>query len=342
MDLDKLLTELAVDGASDIHLRVGSPPLVRRVGRLQPSSGAPLTAEALGQCLGALGFGGAGQGSDRSYAASDALRFRAHSFWAQGQPAVVLRVIPAMIPSLEELGLPPIYRELVSLPGGLVLVGGEGRGGKSTTLAALLQAICASRAVHLVVIEEPIEHLYRDQLGSVTQIEVCSDATSWESALESALRSDAEVIGLGELQGEPMVRRALQAAEMGFLVLAVASGRAPREVLGHLEREAGSDAASRDSLRQALAAQVTAVCCQRLVPSSRNGLLPLCEVMLSAAATRARIAQGRLTSLDGLVQSYDQHLLEWVERGQIQPQAALELADDKSALEQHLHPEPAS
>jgi pilus retraction protein PilT len=341
MQFRSLLQKVTADGASDVHLRVGLPPFVRKDGVLSASGEEPVGTGQIAALLAALGRPAETGVLDGTYALSETCRVRVHAFQVQGQWSAVLRVVPARIPTLAELRLPETYAELCALPQGLVLIGGAARSGRSTTLAAMLQTINRNRAAHLIVVEEPIEHLYRDELASVTQIEVRSDAPSWEAALDAAIRSDADVIALGELRGERLVLRALEAAEMGLLVVAVAAGMDASVVLRELHGQVGAE--RQGALALGLATHLRAVVCQRLVPSVGGTLRPLCQVLLSSGAVRDCLARGQYEQLSALLTeddgrdaalSYDRHLLALLEAGEIEPQTAAGLAEDRRLIEQ--------
>ncbi len=278
--------------------------------------------------------------SDTSFALDEECRFRAHLFLVQSEWALVLRVIPPRIPLLSDLRLPPPYEALCGAERGVILIGGESGSGRSTTLAAMAQTINLSRSVHVVVIEEPIEHLYRDERASISQVEVFNDAASWESALETAVRSDVDVIVLSQISGEVVIRVALEAAELGILVLAGGGGSTPELVLGRLLAQVSGS--KRPALQESLARQLKAVACQRLIPGGLSRLEPNCEILIATNATRSAIASGEFYDLGKLVRigdpregmlSFDAHLEEMLSAGRISRKTALEHAFQKRQFE---------
>src|SRR5207244_5668468 len=210
---------------SDLHLKAGSPPLVRQSGELRRLERVPLTAgelEALAETLvperRRARFDEDGE-VDFAHSVPGVGRYRANLFRQRGSVGVVFRRLRLGGPSCEEAGLPPIVQKLAEESRGLVLVTGPTGSGKTTTLSAMIEYINATRAVHVVTIEDPIEVLYSDKLAAINQREVGQDSKTFLSALRASLRQDPDVILVGEMRDQETVRAALQAAETGHLVL---------------------------------------------------------------------------------------------------------------------------
>src|ERR671935_1147942 len=227
MDLNPLLRRAVELGASDIHFKIGQPPVLRRDGSLGPMDGAPaLTEEDLRTILEAVAaiaphklkaFEENGD-LDIAYESDDLPRFRVNAFRQRGATSFAFRVIPKNVPSFEQLSLPPGVRKLAEEHRGLVLVTGATGSGKTTTLAAMIDYMNRSRRQHIVTIEDPIEIIHPDHGCIVNQREVGLDTESFHQALRRALRQDPDVILIGELRDAETAQTALQAAESGHLV----------------------------------------------------------------------------------------------------------------------------
>jgi len=224
--LRELLEEMVKLNASDLHLTVGSPPVVRVDGRLQRLNYDVLTSEQTKKlCYSMLTekqklkFE---QNSelDFSFGIEQMSRFRCNVFMQRGNIAVVLRQIPYKIRTFDELGLPKVIAEFAKLPRGLVLVTGPTGSGKSTTLAAIIDKINRERPVHIITVEDPIEYLHRHQAALVNQREVYSDTTSFATALKYALREDPDVVLVGEMRDLETIEAALSISETGHLAFA--------------------------------------------------------------------------------------------------------------------------
>jgi len=231
MQLEAILKS-AVDGdASDVHFKVGLPPVLRVNGLLYPfAASPPLDRDALEAFAAALcpehllaRFSG-GVEVDFSHNIPNVGRFRVHLFRTRGNPGLVLRHLPATVRTFRELRLPPALEEISAAPSGLVLVTGEAGGGKSTTLAAMIDHVNRRRTVHIVTIESPIEQVFTDNHSVIDQREVGTDSPSFAAALRAVSREDANVVMLSALPDRETADAALAQAESGRLVLAVSGG----------------------------------------------------------------------------------------------------------------------
>jgi twitching motility protein PilT len=228
MELNPLLRRAVELGASDIHLKVGVPPILRRDGSLGPLEGAPLVSdrdvEGVLEVVGKrsperfAAFADTGD-LDIAYQEEDLPRFRVNAFRQRGHISFAFRVIPKNVPNFEMLNLPVGVRRLAEEHRGLVLVTGATGSGKTTTLAAMIDHMNKTRHQHIVTIEDPIEVLHSDQSCIVNQREIGLDTTDFMQALRRALRQDPDVILIGELRDAETAQTALQAAESGHLVL---------------------------------------------------------------------------------------------------------------------------
>ncbi len=307
--LDALLAEAAARGASDLHLTVGVPPLVRVDGELLRLEDRPvLTPEATAQ-LAHSRFGSAqrarferGEEIDLAFDVPGVARFRCNVFWQRGSVAAVYRLIPNRIRPFDELGLPPVLRTLVELHSGLVLVTGPTGSGKSTTLAAMVDAINATHGRHVLTIEDPIEFVHRHKRAIVNQREVRTDTASFGSALRAVLREDPDVVLIGEMRDVETVEAALRIAETGHLALATLhTGSAVQTVNRIVDVfPAGQQAQVRLQLSMVLEGLV----CQTLVPAAGGrGRVAAVEAMVATPAVRNLIRQAKNQQLQTAIQT---------------------------------------
>ncbi len=293
MELNPLLRRAVELGASDIHLKVGVPPILRRDGALGPLEESPLVTdrdtEAVLQIVGKrsperlAAFKDTGD-LDIAYQEQDLPRFRVNAFRQRGHISVAFRVIPKNVPNFEMLGLPPGIRRLADEHRGLVLVTGATGSGKTTTLAAMIDHINRSRQQHIVTIEDPIEILHSDHSCIVNQREIGLDTRDFTQALRRALRQDPDVILIGELRDAESAQTALQAAESGHLVLSTLHTVDAAETIGRMVEFFPE--AKQQMIRSIMAGVLRGVVSQRLLPRIDGGRIAAVEVMV----TNARIA----------------------------------------------------
>src|SRR3954453_4146719 len=225
MHINDLLQTAVTSGASDLHLKVGSYPMMRVSGTLVVCSEEKRLERSDTEAMAGVLFSEEqrdkfrrAQEVDLAYSIPGLGRFRVNVFQQRGTVGLVLRVIPMRIKTIDELGLPPVLKRIASEERGLVLVPGTTGSGKSTTLAAMIDYINATRSAHVMTVEDPIEYLHRDNRSLVNQREVNVDAPSFAHALRAALRQDPDVILVGEMRDVETVETALHAAETGHLV----------------------------------------------------------------------------------------------------------------------------
>ena len=337
--IDELLRVAAAFGASDLHCKAGSQPFMRIGGELRPISTAPrLTQEdTLDMAFSMMSnrqkqrFKEVSE-ADIAYGVSGLGRFRANIFQQRGTVGMVLRVIPDKVRTVTELGLPPVVERIAEDQRGLILVTGTTGSGKSTTLAALIDHINATRGGHIITIEDPIEFLHRDKKSFVTQREVDVDTRSFAEALRGALRQDPDVILVGEMRDRETIETALTAAETGHLVLSTLHTLDATETIRrivscfepHLQK----------SVRIQLAGILRAVVSMRLVRSADGaGRVPACEVLVSTGLIRDYIINEEKTSQvrDAIaagtsqygMQTFDQSLFTLHQSGLIAMEEAL-------------------
>ena len=340
-DLDATLRETMRLGASDLHLKAGVAPRVRVDGELRPLPGldalTPEAAEAvktqvLRWPIKREQFERVGS-ADLSYYVGDA-RFRVAAFLQRGNPSFVFRTIPAA-PQAGSLGIPGVVLEWPLAPRGLIVVTGPTGSGKSTTVAALLGLVNAQRNCHIVTIEDPVEFLHEDRVAMISQREIGIDAPSYHEALRAALRQDPDVIMIGEVRDEESAITALRAAETGHLVICTMH---TLDAVETIERFVDLFGLNRHDLaRRMLAATLVGVISQRLVPASQGGRRLNAEVLVNSARIRDLISGGagdtlvRKAIAEGDfygMRTFDQCLLDQVQRGQVGRDDALAIASN--------------
>ena len=294
--LTTLLAAASAQGASDLHIRVGGPPLLRIGGALVPLE-MPALDEAACEGLVEACFQRERdreaflehQECDFAFDDAQAGRFRGNAYRTKGSAAVVLRHVREKVPSLRDLGHPDSVAALADVHEGLVLVGGPTGSGKSTTLASMVDRINRTRRCHILTIEDPIEFVHRDITASVSQREIHTDTEDFPTALRSGLRQDPDVILVGEIRDRETVRTALQAAETGHLVLASIHAKSTTEAVNRVVDffEAAEQRQARTSLAEALRGVVI----QRLVSDAQDPgrRVPALEVLVNTARVREAI-----------------------------------------------------
>ena len=344
MHINELLKVAVTSGSSDLHLKVGSYPMMRVNGSLVVASAEKRLdrpdTEAMAHALFTpehLEKFRRSQEVDLAYSVAGLGRFRVNVFQQRGTVGLVLRVIPTRIKTIDELGLPPVLKRIASEERGLVLVTGTTGSGKSTTLAAMIDYINATRAAHIMTVEDPIEYLHRDHHSLVNQREVAVDTQSFSQALRSALRQDPDVILVGEMRDFETVDTALLAAETGHLVLSTLHTLDATETINRII--AVFPPHQQRQVRIQLASVLKAAISQRLLPRADGaGRVVAVEVMVSTALIRdavvdkdktsmihGAIAQG--TSQYGM-QTFDQSIFGLYQRGFVTLEEALRWASN--------------
>src|SRR5213080_328533 len=290
--IDDLLVTATAHFASDLHLKVGSFPIVRIGGELYPIADAPRLSpeDTLEMAFSMMSNRQKQKLKDNSevdiaYSVKGLGRFRANIFQQRGTVSIVLRVIPDQTRNATSLGLPPVIDRIADERRGLILVTGSTGSGKSTTLAAMIDRINSTRSGHIVTIEDPIEFLHRDKQAFVTQREVDVDTRSFAEALRGALRQDPDVILVGEMRDKETIETALTAAETGHLVLSTLHTLDATETITRIVSSFPSH--QQKSVRIQLAGILKAVISMRLVRAAKGaGRVPAIEVMVATALIR--------------------------------------------------------
>src|SRR3954453_1783652 len=301
--VDRLLTALWDLGATDLIMTVGAPPLMRLNGDLQPFNGDELlttddTESILDSILTGQNrepFTDDSRELDFSFTWQEKARIRGNAYRQRGNVGVALRLIPHEIPSFEWLGVPEPVRGWAELRRGLVLVTGPTGGGKSTTLAALIDWINQNRRVHIITIEDPIEYVHAHSMSAVDQREVGDDTDSFSDALRSALREDPDVLLVGEMRDLESIRFALTIAETGHLVFATLHTNDVAQALDRFVDVFPHE--QQQQIRVQLANTLSGICYQRLLPRLDGGLTAAYEVMVANSAVRNLVREGKTNQL---------------------------------------------
>jgi twitching motility protein PilT len=344
VDIDNLLAHAVELGASDVHLKIGRPPVLRRDGSLEPlASAAPLTDADLEAVLRRVTesnphrletFRTEGE-VDIAYQTADLPRFRVNGFRQRGAISFAFRVIPKHIPSFESLGLPPGVQKLAGERRGLVLVTGETGSGKTTTLAAMVNYINRTRKQHIVTIEDPIEILHEDVDCIVNQREVGVDTDSFHEALRRALRQDPDVILIGELRDADTAQTALHAAESGHLVLSTMHTIDASETVGRMVEF--FPGVKQQLVRSVLAGVLRGVVSQRLLPKVDGGRVAAVEVMVNNARIGDLIRENRADEIHDAIkdgsffqmQTFTEALIDLVVAGDVYTETAANAATNR-------------
>ena len=351
MNLRTLLETMMGTRASDLHVKVGSPPLIRVDGNLFGIDGVGVpTNEDLEGWLEQIltprqrNEFDTHREVDFSFGVPGMARFRANVFQQRGTLAVAFRHIPVEIPPFEDLGLPQSVRDQAFLPRGLVLVTGPTGVGKSTTLAALVDAVNREMAKNVITIEDPIEFLHRDRMSCIHQREVGVDTHSFADGLRHILRQDPDVILVGEIRDRVTMETALMAADTGHLVLTTLhttdAVQTVQRILSFFPPH------QHDEVRRSMASNLKAVICQRLVPKLGTGRVVAVEVLVSTPTVQEILINPDKTNLlrqaiqDGVtqygMQTFDQSVMSLFKSGVITEEEALRHCTNPSEFQLHL------
>lgn len=294
--------------ASDLHISIGHAPTLRIGGRLVPLvRRKKLSAEdAKG-----LAFALLNQKQqerflkkkeiDFSYSFNNEARFRVNVFFQRGSVSCALRLIPSKISTIEELNLAPILHDFIRPSQGFVLITGPSSQGKSTTLAAMIDEINHTKAVHIITIEDPIEYVFKDDRSIIDQRELNLDTLSFAKALKSTFRQDPDVIMVGEMRDPETIATAITAAETGHLVLATLHTNSAAQTIHRIvDTFPGSQQAQ---IRAQLSGSLLGVLSQRLVPRIKGGLMPACEIMLNTPAVANLIRENKIHEIPMIIET---------------------------------------
>ncbi len=347
--LKKYITVTAHEGGSDIHLSAGSHPTIRVAGSLVPMLKEPilthedtlsfskvlLTPDQEKQFL-------AEQEADFAYESDEKIRFRGNAFFERGSISLALRLIPNVIKTLQELNLPEALTMFARKSQGFFLVVGPVGQGKTTTLASMVELINIERMEHIVTIEDPIEYVFEPKQSLIDQREVHIDTKDFPTALQSAFRQDIDVLFVGEMRGPETMSAAVTAAETGHLVFSTMHTNDSAQTVDRIiDTFPGNQ---QDQIRMQLAASLTGIFSQRLLPRISGGLIPACELLINNKAVANLIREKRTheiptvietSSADGMV-DMNRSLAELVARGEITVEAAYQYSLNPNALQRLL------
>lgn len=306
--IEILLEEVIKKKASDLHLQVGLPPMLRVDGALVAVASAdPLTDETIEALIFSILDEDQKQillkdkEFDFSFAFGDLGRFRVNAFHERGNLAAALRLIPTEILSVEQLGLPAIVNKFAAYPRGLVLVTGPTGSGKSTSLAALVNKINNEQARHIITIEDPIEYTHRSKKSVIVQREVHYDTYSFSAAMRSVLRQDPDVVLLGEMRDLETIAAAITTAETGHLVFATLHTNSAAQSIDRMIDVFPPH--QQPQIRAQLSNILMAICSQRLLPAIGGGRIAAAEILIATPAVRNIIREGKTHQLEAVIQT---------------------------------------
>ncbi len=349
MDFKPMLAKAYSEGATDVHISTGIYPHFRIDGDLIPkeeygvmdSSSIFKAVENLFEEID-LEFDGKKREVDFSFTVAGHIRVRGNFYYERGNPAVAFRLIPKKIRSIEELGLPPILKDIADQEYGLILIAGPTGSGKSTTIAAMIDYLNEKYPYHIITIEDPIEYIFENKRSIVHQRELGKDTKSFVDGLKYALRQDPDVILVGEMRDLETMSLALTSAETGHIVFATvhtnSAATAPERIVdvfpAHQQRQ----------VMIQLANTLTAVIYQRLLPKIGGGMTAVLEIMIGTPAVRNLIREGKLHQLESLIQAggkygmilFDDALVNAYREGKISKTTALEFARNPEEVAKRL------
>lgn len=343
------LLELVVDqNASDLHCQVGQPPTLRISGSMVPIEGPSLTPQETEHLMLSITPENHVQnlklhgGSDFGFAFLDKARFRVSVLKAKGNYGIVLRQIPNKMYGLRDIGLPDKVRELLYRPRGLVLVTGPTGSGKSTTLASMVNYINENREGHIITIEDPIEYYHPHKRCIVTQREIGADVSSFSEAIKRALRQDPDIILVGEMRDLETIEAAISAAETGHLVFGTLHTNSAAKTVDRIVD--AFPANMKEMIRTQLASSLVAVISQVLCKKIGGGRIAGYEIMINTTSISAMIRENKTFRITSDIQTggnlgmitMDAHLLSLVNRQLVNPDEALEKAQDPIAMREKL------
>src|SRR3989344_3278012 len=317
--IEILLEQVIKHKASDLHLQVGLPPMLRVDGTLVPVQAIdPLNEEAVETLVFSILDEDQKQillkdkEFDFSFAFGDLGRFRVNAFNERGNLAAAMRLIPNEILTVEQLGLPPVINKFADYQRGLVLITGPTGSGKSTTLAALVNKINTERAVHIITIEDPIEFTHRHKKSVIVQREVHYDTYSFSTALRSSLREDPDVVLIGEMRDLETIAAAITIAETGHLVFATLHTNGAAQSIDRMVDV--FPPYQQPQVRVQLSNMLMAICSQRLLPAIGGGRVAAAEILVATPAVRNIVREGKIHQLEAVIQTGAEHGMQSMDK----------------------------
>jgi twitching motility protein PilT len=345
INMHDLLNLVVEEGASDLHITVNSPPVLRLNGGMQPLETEPLKSEDTERLMLEITDEHHVQklnedlGSDFGFSFEDRARFRVSIFKQKHNVGMVLRQIPKTLLTLEQIGLPSAVRELLYRPRGLILVTGPTGSGKTTTLASMLNIINETRDCHIITVEDPIEYYHPHKKSIITQREIGVDVPGFGEALRRALRQDPDVMLVGEMRDLETMEAAITAAETGHLVFATLHTTGAARTVDRIVDAFPTN--QQEQIRTQLASSIVAVISQVLLPrQDKPGRIAAFEIMISTPSIKALIRDGKTFRIDSDIQTgakwgmntLDSHLLSLYERGMISYESVVTSAQDVDGM----------
>lgn len=349
MNIHDVLQMLVDAEGSDVHIVAGSPVMLRLNGQLRAVEGSPVLEAQHTEALiypilsqEQKDYVKVNKELDFGYSFKDAGRFRVNVYHTQGSLAAALRLIPSKIKTIDELNLPPILHTFTQFKQGLILMTGPTGEGKSTSLAAMIDEINATRADHIVTIEDPIEFVYTPKKSVISQREVNHDTHGWDIALKSVLREDPDVVLIGEMRDFETIASAITIAETGHLVFATLHTATAAQTIDRIiDVFPGSQ---QGQIRQQLAATIKVVASQRLLPKQGGGRIAALEILLANPAVRNLIREQKTHQIDNVMQTsadsgmmlIEAHMQQLVQQGSITAEVAKSHAFRRDDMERLL------
>lgn len=334
--LNRVLEITIKEQASDLHISPGQPPILRIFGGLFPLVKEKIITPEDSKNLAFLMMKESQKERflkerdlDFSFDFGGRARFRVNVFFQMGKVSIALRLIPSKIRTIEELNLPPVLHQFAKAQQGFVLVCGPASHGKSTTLAALIDEINHTRTEHIITIEDPIEYVFKDERSIIDQREVGEDALSFARALKAALREDPDVIMVGEMRDPETMAIAITAAETGHLVFATLHTNSAAQTIHRIVDSFPSE--QQNQVRAQLSGSLLGIISQRLIPRTRGGLIPACEIMIATPAISNLIRENKIHEIPSIIETsaeigmitLNRSLADLVKRGEISFENAL-------------------
>ncbi len=345
-ELDDIIDIVITESGSDIHLSVGSHPVIRVDGSLIPLEKKPVL-----KSVDVEGFAKAVLTSEQeveflkskevdfSFSVKEGVRFRGNGFFQRGAMSLALRHIPNVIRNFHDLSLPPILETFAQKPQGFFLCVGPVGQGKSTTLAAMIELINQTRAEHIVTIEDPIEYIFEPKKSLIDQREVRVDTADFYTGLHSAFRQDVDVIMVGEMRGRETIATAVTAAETGHLVFSTLHTNSAAQTIDRIIDTFPPE--QQDQIRVQLSSSLTAIFSQRLIPRIAGGLVPAYELLINNSAVSNLIRERRTHEIQTVIETGMEHgmidmnrtLVELVQNGEITVENAFSFSPNPKGLE---------
>jgi twitching motility protein PilT len=342
---ERILKTAVEGGASDVHIKIGTP-VVFRINRQLIAIECPFpTLEWMNKVVEQIvpphlkKRVEQEREADFSYFIPEVGRFRTNLFQQRGQWCLAMRYVKINVPSFGELGLLEQIRKIAESPRGIVLVAGSTGSGKSTTLAAMVEHINASAKKHIVTLEDPIEFVFEDNQCVIEQREVGLDTLSFHHALKHVLRQDPDIIMIGEMRDSVSFTAAMSAADTGHLVLSTLHTTTAAQSVGRILDFFRAD--EREQVRRQLAGTLQAVICQRMITTVNHTVTPALEIMINTPTVKKMIEENRLDKLPAAIETgtddgmlnFNQALFNLVKQGKVTEQEALNKASNPQALE---------